>query len=77
MVQITENVFTKPFPLLYFVTAECLGQNLINRLFDKQMVKCDGCCEWFHRMCERIPEKPFNEKYVKWYCYKCLLLEKA
>ena len=48
-----------------------------NRLFDKQMVKCDGCCEWFHRMCERIPEKPFNEKYVKWYCHKCLLLEKA
>ena len=48
-----------------------------NRLFDKQMVKCDGSCEWFHRMCERIPEKPFNEKYVKWYCHKCLLLEKA
>ena len=48
-----------------------------NRLFDKQMVKCDECCEWFHRMCERIPEKPFNEKYVKWYCHKCLLLQKA
>ena len=48
-----------------------------NKIFDKQMVKCDGCCEWFHRMCERIPEKPFNEKYVKWYCHKCLLLEKA
>ena len=47
-----------------------------NRLFDKQMVKCDKCCEWFHRMCERIPEKPFNEKYVKWYCRKCLLLGK-
>ena len=47
-----------------------------NRLFDKQMVKCDGCCEWFSRMCERIPEKPFNEKYVKWYCRKCLLLKK-
>ena len=41
------------------------------------MVKCDGCCEWFHRMCDRIPEKPFNEKYVKWFCHKCLLLEKA
>ena len=26
---IIENVFTKPFPLLYFVTAEFLGQNLI------------------------------------------------
>ena len=48
-----------------------------NRLFDKQMVQCDKCCEWFQRMCERIPEKPFNEKYVKWYCHKCLLLEKA
>ena len=48
-----------------------------NRLFDKQIVKCDGCCEWFHRMCERIPEKPFNEKYVKSYCHKCLLQEKA
>ena len=46
-----------------------------NRLFDKQMVKCDGCCEWFHRMCERIPDKPFNEKHLKWYCHKCLLLE--
>ena len=48
-----------------------------NRLLDKQMVKCDECCEWFHRMCEHIPEKPFNEKYVKWYCLKCLLLEKV
>ena len=48
-----------------------------NRLFDKQMVKCDGCCEWFQRMCECIPEKPFNEKYVKWYCHKCLLLKKT
>ena len=27
--KIIENVFTKLFPLLYFVTAECLGQNLI------------------------------------------------
>ena len=26
---IIENVFTKPFPLLYFVTAKCPGQNLI------------------------------------------------
>ena len=41
------------------------------------MVKCGGCCEWFHGMCDRIPEKPFNKKYVKWYCHKCLLLEKA
>ena len=48
-----------------------------NTLFDKQMVICNRCCEWFHRTCERIPEKPFNEKYVKWYCHKCLLLEKA
>ena len=48
-----------------------------NRLFDKEMVKCDGCCEWFYRMCERIPEKPFNKKYVNWYCHKCLLQEKA
>ena len=36
-----------------------------NRLFDKQKVKCDGCCEWFQSMCERIPEKPFNKKNVK------------
>ena len=48
-----------------------------NRLFDKQMVKFDGCCELFHGMCKRIPEKPFNEKYVKWYCRQCLLLEKT
>ena len=47
------------------------------RLFDKEMAKCHGCCEWFHRMCERIPEKPFNKKYVNWYCHKCLLQEKA
>ena len=39
-----------------------------NGLFDKQMVKFDGCCDWFHRMSERIPEKPFNEKYIKCYC---------
>ena len=53
------------------------GAKSDNRLFDKQMVKCDGCCQWFHRMCQHIPEKPFNEKYVKWYCHRCLLLEKA
>ena len=29
------------------------------------MTKCDECYGWFHRMCERMPEKPFNEKYVK------------
>ena len=29
VIEITENVFTKPFPLLYFVTAECNGQNLV------------------------------------------------
>ena len=46
-------------------------------LFDKQMVKCDGCCEWFRRMWERITEKPFNKKHVKWYCHKFLLLEKV
>ena len=41
------------------------------------MLKCDGCCEWFQRMCEQIPEKSFNEKYVEWYCRKCLQPEKA
>ena len=62
VIGIIENVFTKPFPLLYFVTAEWLGQNLIiDKQLDKQMLKCDGYCEWFQRMCERIPEKPFNE----------------
>ena len=29
------------------------------------MVKFDGCCELFHRMYEGIPEKLFNEIYVK------------
>ena len=28
VMEIIENVFTKPFPLLYFVTAERLGENL-------------------------------------------------
>ena len=48
-----------------------------NKLFDKQMVKCDKCCEWFHRVWESIPKTNFIVKEVKWYCHKCLLLEKA
>ena len=27
--------------------------------FDMHMVKCDVCLEWFHRMCECIPDIAF------------------
>ena len=63
MIEIIENVFRMPW------------EKSDNGFFNKQMVKYDGCCEWFHRMCQCIPDKPFNEKYVKWYCSKCLLQE--
>ena len=38
--------------------------------FNMHMVKCDVCLEWFHRICERIPDIAFspNENSE---CHKC------
>jgi hypothetical protein len=36
---------------------------------DWDLIECDKCEEWFHRMCvEDYPAKP---KKVKWYCTSC------
>ena len=39
----------------------------------RQMVECSDCSEWFHRMCERIPDAVFRKKNSKcdWLCYQC------
>ena len=65
----------KTISIALFCNCRMLWAKSDNRLFDEQMVKYNGYCQWFHRMCECIPDKPFKEKYVKWYCHKCLLLE--
>ena len=42
-------------------------------IYEKQMAKCCSYKEWFHRMCERIPDKVFSQKNLKieWVCLKC------
>ena len=36
------------------------------------MVECSRCLEWYHRMCERIPDSVLNDSDKIWYCQLCL-----
>ena len=31
-----------------------------NNIYERQMVECSDCSEWFHRMCEQIPDAVFH-----------------
>ena len=44
----------KTISIALFYNCRMLWAKSDKILFDKQMVKCDGCCEWFRRMWERI-----------------------
>jgi len=44
-----------------------------SKIKEKQMVECSKCGQWFHRMCERIPESVFLKRNCKslWFCFSC------
>ncbi|XP_065648764.1 uncharacterized protein LOC136078033 isoform X2 [Hydra vulgaris] len=44
-----------------------------NKLKEKQMAQCNRCQQWFHKMCENIPDFVFSKKNRRtpWYCYCC------
>ena len=33
-----------------------------NIIYERQMVECSDSSEWFHRMCEQIPDAVFRKK---------------
>ena len=74
------------FPVSERIHKRCLPKEICNQLFcscrmpwrkadnncfEKQMVECSGCLEWFHRMCERIPDIVFSKTDCNWFCYQC------
>ena len=39
---------------------------------NQDMVECENCFEWYHRVCENIPAKVFEScSRVKWFCSSC------
>ena len=40
------------------------------RSVELQMAECDSCMEWFHRKCQRIPDKVFL-RIMEWLCKAC------
>ena len=42
-----------------------------NNIYEGQMVECIDCSEWFHGLCERVPDAMFCKKNSKchWFCY--------
>ena len=38
---------------------------------DFDMAECSRCKEWYHRICENIPSKVFDNKRMKWRCSDC------
>ena len=36
------------------------------------MAQCKRCSEWYHRCCEKIPARVFEEKKTEWRCRGCL-----
>ena len=45
-----------------FCTCRMPWRKAKNNIYAKQMVECSKCGEWFHRMCERIPEDIFMKQ---------------
>ena len=38
---------------------------------DEKMAACEKCKEWFHQSCEKIPNKVFKNKALRWKCSNC------
>ena len=38
---------------------------------NRQMALCNGCNEWYHRECKRIPKEVFERSDVDWLCDSC------
>ena len=41
---------------------------------DGEMIKCEGCGEWFHKQCEDIPVAAWTEENFKWFCCTCKIV---
>ena len=84
---LTANKMTH-FPMLQTATKTCVAKTVTinvfcscrmpwkkseNSVYERQMVECSDCSEWFHRMCDRIPHAVFRKKNSKcdWLCYQC------
>ena len=51
-----------------FCTCRMPWRKAENNIYAKQMFECSKCGEWFHRICERIPEDIFM---IEWLCRSC------
>ena len=73
---LTANKMTH-FPMLQTATKTCVAKTVTikvfcscrmpwkksgNNIYERQMVECSDCSEWFHRICERIPDVVFRKK---------------
>ena len=56
-----------------FCTCRMPWRKAENNIYAKQMVECSKCGEWFHRMCELIPEDIFKKQNskIEWLCRSC------
>ena len=54
-----------------FCTCRMSWRKAENNIYAKQMVECSKCGEWFHRMCEWIPEDIFKKQKIEWLCRSC------
>ena len=56
----------------FSVTFNFIQFNEIYAVKFRHMVECSRCLEWYHRMCERIPDSVLNDSDKIWYCQLCL-----
>ncbi len=38
----------------------------------EEMARCDGCQEWYHQGCEKIPPNIFEDPTIEWHCQFCV-----
>ena len=69
----TKTCVVKTVAINVFYSCRMPWKKYENNIYERQMVDCSDCSEWFHRMCERIADTVFRKKNSKCYClyYHC------
>ncbi|XP_047145632.2 uncharacterized protein LOC124818650 [Hydra vulgaris] len=68
-----KRCFQKDICIELFCSCRMPWNPVENQLKEKQMAQCNHCQQWFHRMCENIPDFVFSKKNCRlpWYCHCC------
>ncbi|XP_065679788.1 uncharacterized protein LOC136094113 [Hydra vulgaris] len=68
-----KRCFQKEIFIELFCSCRMPWNPIENRNNNNQMAQCSRCKQWFHKMCENVPDFVFFKKNrrLPWFCYCC------